>query len=130
MSTSAIIEIVLEADSRLMSKQDCDKFADQPIQSFKQHILQILPNLESTATYYGRRTSKRPGAPKGEHQIQCIVKAPLAARQTILEFSGQTHLLSRDFLDHQQTPQVTTVLPRFWLTNPQERKRAHRDKGN
>ena len=77
-------------------------------------------SLDPQATFYGLRTNKHPGAPKGEQQYQCIVKAPLAARARILEQSGQSILLARDFIDHNQMPQDTTVLPRFWPINPQE----------
>ena len=120
MTTAAIAEIVLEADSRLMSKQDFDKTAEQPLNTLRQHMHQLVPSHAANLTYYGLRTNKHPGAPKGEQQIQCIVKAPLAARQQILELSGQTFLLTRDFIDHHQLPQDTTVLPRFWNPTQQD----------
>ena len=120
MTTSAVTEIVLEADSRLISKQDYEKLAEHPLQTIKQHLQQLIPSLDPQATFYGLRTNKHPGAPKGEQQYQCIVKAPLAARPQILEQSGQSILLARDFIDHNQMPQDTTVLPRFWPITPQE----------
>lgn len=120
MTTSAITELVLEADSRLMAKQDFDKLADQPIHTIKQHLHQLVPSIANTATYYGLRTNKHPGAPKGEQQIQCIVKIPQSARQEILELSGRTFLLTRGFIDHQQVPHDTSVLPRFWMATIQD----------
>ena len=120
MTTSAITELVLEADSRLMTKQELDKLTEQPVATIKQHLHQLLPIIANAATYYGLRTNKHPGAPKGEQQIQCIVKVPQSSRSAILELSGRTFLLTRDFLDHQQIPQDTTVLPKFWAATLQD----------
>ena len=120
MTTSAITELVLEADSRLMTKQELDKLTEQPVATIKQHLHQLLPSIANAATYYGLRTNKHPGAPKGEQQIQCIVKVPQSSRSAILELSGRTFLLTRDFLDHQQIPQDTTVLPKFWAATLQD----------
>lgn len=120
MTTSAITELVIEADSRLMPKQDFEKLAEQPIATFKQHLHQYAPTVASTATYYGLRTNKHPGAQKGEQQIQCVAKVPQSARKELLELSGRTFMLTRDFIDHKQVPQATSVLPKFWAATIQD----------
>lgn len=119
LTTAAIAEIVLEFDSRLMPKGDFERLKEHPIQSFKHQLISLHPDLENTATFYGFRTSRHPGAGKMDLQLQCMVKVPYAARTNILETSGQTGLLMRDFIEHAKEPGDTTVLPRFWDVTPQ-----------
>ena len=116
LHTAAIAEIVVELDSRLVPRAEFEHMKDHPLQSFKNQIATLLPDFESTLTLYGLRTTKHPGAHKSEIQLQCMVKAPFAARTPILEASGQAYLLFRDYIDHSNEPLDTTVLPRFWET--------------
>lgn len=43
-----------------------------------------------------------------------MLKAPFTFRTQLLEISGQAALLTRDFIDHANEPDDTTILPRFW----------------
>lgn len=43
MTTSVVTEIVLEADSRLIAKQDYERLAEHPLQTIKQHLQQPGP---------------------------------------------------------------------------------------
>lgn len=114
LQTAAIAELVLEFDSRLLPKAEFEKLKEHPLQSFRQQIMTLHPILENALTFYGLRTSRHPGAAKQDQQLQCMLKAPYSARTSLLETSGQTALLTRDFIEHTKEPGDTTVLPRFW----------------
>ena len=117
LQTAAITEIVLEIDSRLTPKAEFERAKDHPLQAFRQLVSALLPDLESATTFYGVRTSRHPGATKAD---QCMLKAIFSARSAILEASGQTILLRRDFIDFGTGPEDTTILPRFWDVTGQD----------
>ena len=52
--------------------------------------------------------------------MQCVLKAPLLGRKALLESSGLTELLVRDYMEKGKGTEDTTILPRFWGPNPQE----------
>ena len=120
LHTAAIAEIVLEIDSRLTPKTEFEKAKDHPLQTFRQLISDLLPDIESATTFYGVRSSRHPGATKSDTQLQCTLKAPFSSRAAILEASGQTILLTRDFMDFGTGPEDTTILPRFWDVTSQD----------
>ena len=93
---------------------------EQPLNSFRSLLFALQPDIEATATFYGIRTTKHPAAAKSGQQLQCMLKIPFAARTPILEASGQSVLLTRDFIDHANEPNDTTVLPRFWPVSAQD----------
>ena len=120
MTTPAIAELVLEIDSRLVSKSDFDKIKESPIMMFKSMLHEALPTMQATVTLYGYRVSHHPGASKQEAQLQCVLKAPFVARKQLLEASGATCLLIRDYLEKGKEAGDTTILPRFWPISSQE----------
>ena len=117
MTTPAVAEVALEFDSRLIGKAELEKVKDSPIASFKQAIVEVVPNLNAPITLYGYRISHHPGATKQECQLQCVLKAPSVSRKILLEASGLSGLLVRDYMEKGRGSKDTTVLPRFWLVN-------------
>ena len=99
MTTPAVAEVVLEFDSRLIGKAELDKVKESPIASFKQAILEAVPQLNTSITLYGYRISHHPGATKQECQLQCVLKAPSVSRKILLEASGLSGLLVRDYME-------------------------------
>lgn len=120
LHTAAVAEIVLEIDSRLHSSSDFGKMKEQPLQTFKHLLTACHPDTDATATLYGIRVTKHPGGGKSDQQLQCMLKIPVAHRTPLLEASGQTALLTRDFIDHASDQTDTTVLPRFWPVTQQD----------
>ena len=123
VTTPSIAELVLEIDSRLVMKADFDRMKESPIASFRQLVQQVAPHIDTGFVLYGYRLSNHPGATKQEAQMQCVLKAPLLGRKALLESSGTTELLVRDYMDKGKGTDDTTVLPRFWGSNPQELQR-------
>ncbi|CAK9027622.1 unnamed protein product [Durusdinium trenchii] len=111
LQTAAIAELVLEFDSRLLPKAEFEKLKEHPLQSFRQQIMTLHPILENALTFYGLRTSRHPGAAKQDQQLQRMLKAPYSARTSLLETSGQTALLTRDFIEHTKEPLPNPVTP-------------------
>lgn len=103
LRTAAVAELVLEINSRIQAKE-------RPQQAFRQFICDIRPDLETTATFYGIRVTRHPAAAKTDQRLQCMLKIPYAARTALLEASGKTALLTRDFIDHTHEPTDTTIL--------------------
>ena len=120
MTTPAVAEVVLEFDSRLTSKSDIDKIKESPIAMFKQAVNEAIPKLSAAITLYGYRIAHHPGATKQECQLQCVLKAPSISRKALLECSGASNLLVRDYLEKGKGSEDTTVLPRFWMVTAQE----------
>ena len=114
VTTGAICEVVLEIDSRLTNKSDFERFKDSPISSFKALLGEIVPNLDSSAAIFGFRVGHHPSGSKQEPLLQCILKAPHAVRTPLIEASGFSPLLTRDFLEKGKNSEDTSVLPRFW----------------
>lgn len=107
-------EIVLEVDGRLVSKSELDKIKENPIASFKALLGQIVPKIDNSAALFGYRVAHHPGGAKQDPLLQCVLKAPHGVRTPLIEASGMTPLLTRDFLDKGRNSEDTTVLPRFW----------------
>ena len=114
LTTGAICEIVLEIDGRLVNKNELDRFRESPLASFKALLSQIVPKLDNSAALFGDRVARHPGGAKQDPLLQRILKAPHAVRTPLIEASGFTHLLARDFLEKGRSSEDTTVLPRFW----------------
>lgn len=114
LTTGAVCEIVLEIDSRLVSKADIDRYRENPIASFKTLLSDVVPKLDSSAVIFGYRVASHPGGSKQDPLLQCILKAPHAVRTPLIEASGFTPLLTRDFLEKGRNSEDTSVLPRFW----------------
>ena len=114
LTTGAVCEIVLEIDGRLVNKSDLDRFRESPIATFKNLLSQIVPKLDNSAVLFGYRVAHHPGGEKQDPLLQCILKAPHAVRTPLIEASGFTPLLTRDFLEKGRNSEDTTVLPRFW----------------
>lgn len=123
LTAAAVCEIVLEVDCRITTKSDFDHFRENPIQSFRSMLQEIDQALTDAVTLYGFRTTRFPGGAKPDQMLQVIAKAPFAQRTKILEASGQTPLLARDFLERGKSSTDTTVLPRFWPPTLQEHQR-------
>ena len=118
--TSAVSEIVLEVDARLLPKNEFDRLRDNPIQSFKSLLAEIDSGISQDAVLYGYRTCQAPGGAKTDLMMQCILKLPTAARSKVIEASASGYLLTRDFLERGKQSDDTTVLPRFWSSNPND----------
>ena len=114
VTTGAVCEVVLEIDSRLVSRSDFEKFKSSPIPSFKALLCEIVPNLDSSAVIFGFRVGHHPSGSKQDPLLQCILKAPHAIRTPLIEASGMSPLLTRDFLEKGRNSEDTSVLPRFW----------------
>ena len=120
ITSPAMCELVLEADSRLCAKTEIDRIKDSPIASFRDLVSQAVHAVDSSVVLYGFRSTFHPGASKGDYILQCIIKAPQPLRIPLLEASGATTLLVRDFLERGQSSADTTILPRFWSPNISE----------
>ena len=120
ITTQAMCELVLEVDSRLCAKSEIEKIRESPIASFRDLVAQAVTALDSSIALYGFRSTTHPGASKGDFILQCIIKAPQPLRVPLLEASGASMLLVRDFLERGQVSADTTILPRFWLPNTTE----------
>lgn len=118
--TAAVAELVLEIDSRLHTSSDFNEMKEHPLQTFKSLLTDCQPEFDTAATLYGIRVTRHPGSGKADQQLQCMLKIPVAHRPTILEASGQSALLTRDFIDHATDQSDTTVLPRFWPVTQQD----------
>lgn len=90
----------MELDSRLLGKSEFEKMKQQPAQTFRSLLATLIPSLDIAAS--------------SDQQLQCMLKAPFTFRTQLLEISGQAALLTRDFIDHANEPDDTTILPRFW----------------
>ena len=119
ITTAAMCELVLEVDSGLCMKADFDKIRDSPIAAFRDMVTQIV-TIDTSTVLYGFRVTQHPGATKGDSILQCIIKAPQPLRSPLLEASGQSLLLVRDFLERGQFSTDTSVLPRFWAPSSSE----------
>ena len=86
---------------------------------FKQAVNEAIPKLSAAITLYGYRIAHHPGATKQECQLQCVLKAPSLSRKALLECSGVSNLLVRDYLEKGKGSEDTTVLPRFWMVTAQ-----------
>ena len=120
ITTQAMCELVLEVDSRLCTKIELEKIRESPIAAFRDLVSKIVTTLDSAIVLYGFRSTTHPGASKGDTILQCIIKAPQALRVPLLESSGASILLVRDFLERGQASSDTTILPRFWTTSISE----------
>lgn len=100
--TSAVCEVVLEIDARLLPKNEFDRFRENPIQSFKAFLAEIDSDVSRDAVLYGYRTCHAPGGSKSDMMIQRILKLPTAARTKIIEASASGCLLTRDFFGTRQ----------------------------
>ena len=114
LTTGAVCEIVLEVDGRLITKSELDRIKENPIASFKALLGQIAPKIDNSAVLFGYRVGHHPGGSKQDPLLQCVLKAPHGVRTPLIEASGMTPLLTRDFLDKGRNSEDTTVLPRFW----------------
>ena len=123
ITTPSIAELVLEIDSRVVPRAEFDKLKEAPVNSFKDLIQEICGQLDSSVVIYGYRIAQHPGASKHDQQMQCVLKAPSLTRKALLEASGTTVLLVRDYMEKGKGPDDTTVLPRFWSVSPQELQR-------
>ena len=114
LTTAAICELVLEIDARLVTKHDFDKFRANPIVTYKGLLADISPEIAEHAVLYGFGTIRYPGGTQPDQMLQVIAKLPYAQRSVVLESSGSSILLTRDFLERGKGSVDTTVLPRFW----------------
>ena len=112
--TDAIAEIVLELDSRLVTKDEFDAARSNPQQTFRRLLQDNMPDVAGKATLYGFRTNHHPSAAKEDSQVQCMLKIPACHRKTILSFSGKQAMLARDFLERGSATSDTSILPKFW----------------
>ena len=76
-------------------------------------------DLKDTMQFYAFRAGRHPTAAPGEAQFQCIVKLPKKNRPELLQGSGSSQLLIRDFVENGQQSTDLTVIPRFWDVSPQ-----------
>lgn len=123
LTTPAICEIVLEIDGRLLAKSDFEKLRDNPIATFRKLLTDVDGTIAAQAVLYGFRMIRVPGGSQPDQMMQIVAKLPYAQRALVLEASGQTIMLARDFLDRGKNNTDTTVLPRFW--NPTATERAN-----
>ena len=110
LTTAAICELVLEVDARLVPRHDFDRFRANPIHTYKS----LLAEISSEVAEHAFRMIRYPGGTQPDQMMQVIAKLPFAQRSTILESSGSSVLLTRDFLERGKGSADTTVLPRFW----------------
>ena len=120
ITAQAMCELVLEVDSRLCMKPEIEKIKDSPIASFRDLVSQAVPAVDSSIVLYGFRSTTHPGASKGDFILQCIIKAPQPLRVPMLDASGASILLVRDFLERRQASTDTRILPRFWVPSTAE----------
>ena len=55
-------ELVLELDSRLISKSEFEGASQSPSAYFKEYVLRIQPSIHDQLTLYGFRHNKHPSA--------------------------------------------------------------------
>ena len=95
-TTVQVSELVLEIDSRFVSKGEFEKYREQPIPAFRK-LVGAITDAVSDFIYYGFRLNHHPASGKDDIQLQCIVKIPQASRKPLLEASGRSVLFIRDY---------------------------------
>ncbi|CAK8986436.1 unnamed protein product [Durusdinium trenchii] len=96
-TTVQVSELVLEIDSRFVSKGEFEKYREQPIPAFRK-LVGAITDAVSDFIYYGFRLNHHPASGKDDIQLQC--------RQDPSSFA-QTFAGGQGSLD-------TSVLPKFW----------------
>ena len=124
---SEVREIVLEIDTRLVSKDLVTSLQEKPVEIFRSKIHdQFPPNTFKSSNLYGYRkfTPKSSNEDHCIHQIMC--KLPLAARQIVLGRSGVGIMTVRDFVPRGGSIDDITTIPRFWPVDRQSKDDALR----
>lgn len=111
---SEVAELVLELDSRLVSKSEFENAKENPILFFKRYLSTVAPDHVDHTSVYGFRHNRHPSSSRDDDQLQVIVKLPCPARHQLLSGSGSQGILVRDFLDQGSQPTDTSVIPKFW----------------
>ena len=113
MKTEEVSELVIEVDSRLAPKEEFEAAKAAPAVTIKRLFAELVPSCSASATFYSFRQNHHPSGGKNDLQVQCIVKVPTASRKILLEASGKSFLILRDFLAKGSQSDDTTVIPRF-----------------
>lgn len=109
-----------KCDARLTSLSELEAVRADPLRFIREHLLQVCPDLKDEVSFCALRVGKRATAGKDQPQFQCIVKTPKKRRQTLLEASGHTVVLVRDFLDRSDNKSDLSVVPKFWQPTARE----------
>ena len=124
---SEVREVVLEIDTRLVTKEVANSLQEKPIDVFRSKILdQFPPSAFKSSNLYGYRrfVPKMSVEDHCIHQIMC--KLPLAARKSVLERSGVGIMTVRDFVPRGGSIDDVTTIPRFWSVDRQSKDDALR----
>ena len=122
LDVQAVVELVVEVDSRISSKETINEHRDLRWGSTWRASQQPMP--------WSRDGFRAPHSPKfGQTkpiQLQCIVKVSDTKRQLLLEASGRVRMFIRDFPKGSGQLQDITILPKFWDLSDQGHQQARR----
>lgn len=120
MSATAVVELVAEVDSRLLTGIEHDTVKVDPLKFIRDALSHLHSALKEELAFYALRIGHHPAATRNEPQYQCLVKVPKKHRAVLLQSSGLTPVLVRDFFDQSSQPTDVSVVPRFWSTTPRD----------
>lgn len=118
-TAAEVVELVLELDARLLTAADSERVRANPFAALRQAASEQFMDLKDNMQFYAFRSGRHPTASSSEAQFQCIVKLPTKNRSELLQGSGASQLLVRDFVENGQQSTDLTVIPRFWEVSPQ-----------
>ena len=118
-TAAEVSEVVLDADSRLMSPGHFEQIRAHQLEAFRRLLLDIYPDAKDRVQFYAFRAGSSNGSSKQDGTFQCIVKLPQSIRRDILSLSGTQGLLIRDYINRNAMPSDLTVLPKFWTPSGQ-----------
>lgn len=114
------IELVAEVDARLTTPPELEAVRADPLRFIRETLAHVCSEFKDEVSFYALRVGKHATAGKDQPQFQCILKAPKKRRAVLLEASGQTVVLVRDFLDRNDQHLDLSVVPCFWQPTVRE----------
>ena len=103
-TAAEVSEVVLDADSRLMSPGHFEQIRAHQLEAFRRLLLDIYPDAKDRVQFYAFRAGSSNGSSKQDGTFQCIVKLPQSIRRDILSLSGTQGLLIRDYINGNAMP--------------------------
>lgn len=107
----SVSELVIEADSRLTTKDFIAGFHVQGLEHFKLRIAEQFPSVKQISVYGFRKVS----LDKEQYFFQVTCRIPKQFREQFLAKSGLGELTCRDYVDKEADPPAdVSVIPRFF----------------
>eukprot|EP00438_Fugacium_kawagutii_P030087 Skav228176 [mRNA] locus=scaffold3933:151340:155638:+ [translate_table: standard] len=109
-----VSEVVVEADSRLLSKEAFTQIQTNPLEQMRNRIHEQFPTGNRTIHVYAVRHLRHAS---DVNVVQVMAKMPQTNRKPFLERSGLGDLIARDFVEKGQNPEDRSVIPKFFPVN-------------